>query len=368
MKKIILFVFVLLSSTSYTTLALEDGRYALISRSSGLAIDIQKQSVLNAANVIQWKYWQGENQQFDITATGDGTYSVLAAHSGKSLDVYQFSLLAGGEIRQWDYWGGDNQRWYFDKNAEGYYTITSALSSLALDVWQWNTANGGDIRQWHPTGAHNQQWQLVAVNDISATGNCEATENLVTIDSTIVVSGIDYDGQCQTFVGGPNLQDPQLELASPMFAVTNGGSLRNVYIKSSQPDAITAESGATLENITWEFVNDTALRVLSGDVQLNNLRFMGGLDKFIYVTGQANISIDGCVAQNAPKFLRQASGKTFPINVDATDCTMSNIQESVFRSDSPSATATLRNSTLSGTPNLCVGKWLSCTEENLSYF
>jgi hypothetical protein len=137
-----------------------EGRYALISRFSGKALDVNGVSKADGANIIQWTYGGGLNQQFDIAGLGDGSFSIRPAHSGKSLDVYQASLDAGAEIRQWSYWGGNNQRWKIVSVGGGYFKVLSVLSGKALDVYDWNANNGALIKQWDDNGYTNQQWQL----------------------------------------------------------------------------------------------------------------------------------------------------------------------------------------------------------------
>lgn len=137
-----------------------EGRYALISRFSGKALDVAGVSKTDGANIIQWTYGGGLNQQFDIVGLGDGSFSIRPAHSGKSLDVYGASLDNGAEIRQWNYWGGDNQRWKIVSVGGGYFKVLSVLSGKALDVFNWNANNGALIKQWDDNGNSNQQWQL----------------------------------------------------------------------------------------------------------------------------------------------------------------------------------------------------------------
>ena len=150
------------SSSTSSSGSISNGRYRIISRYSGRAMDVEGRSTANGANIIQWSYGGGTNQQFDVTNLGNGYYSIRPAHSGKSLDVYNFCTTPGCEIRQWDYWGGNNQQWSIQSVGSGYYKIISRHNGLALDVWEWSTANGGDIRQWNDAGGTNQQWSFQA--------------------------------------------------------------------------------------------------------------------------------------------------------------------------------------------------------------
>lgn len=154
------------TSATLTLAAVDDGRYQIISRHSGLALDVAGRSTADGANIEQ-RAAQGEtadNQHFDVTELDNGYYAIRPAHSGKSIDVYGWSTEPGGEIRQWSWNGGAQQQWRIEDSGNGYYKIRSRHSGLALDVWEWSSSDGGDIRQWTDTGNLNQQWQFVAVN------------------------------------------------------------------------------------------------------------------------------------------------------------------------------------------------------------
>lgn len=167
-RLIVFLVFVCVSECAFSQ-TVPDGRYSMISRHSGLAVDVAGAITDNGANVQQWGYSEGDWQHFDLAYQGEGYYSIRAAHSGKSLDVYAWSLEAGGEIRQWDYLGGDNQLWAITPTDSGYYTITSKYSGMNLDVWGWSADSGGDIRQYTASNGANQQFRLDAVQDSLAT-------------------------------------------------------------------------------------------------------------------------------------------------------------------------------------------------------
>ncbi|WP_158078629.1 RICIN domain-containing protein [Microbulbifer mangrovi] len=164
-RKILLFLFLSLCSAASMAQSLLDGRYAIVSRHSGLALDVAGASGEDGANVQQWGYDGGDWQHFDVVYQGDGYYSIRPVHSGKSLDVYGWSSEPGGEIRQWSYQGADNQLWAIAATDSGYFTIRSKFSGLNLDVWGWSEESGGDIRQFTPDGGYNQQFRFVRAND-----------------------------------------------------------------------------------------------------------------------------------------------------------------------------------------------------------
>lgn len=158
-------------TTSLCAQTIPNGRYAIFSKLSGLAIEVDSASSSDGANVQQWGYTSGDWQHFDVAYQGNGYYSIRMVHSGMSLDVYNFSTDDGGEIRQWTYAGGDNQLWSINDAGNGYFTVTSKLSGKNLDVWGWSTSSGGDIRQFTATGADNQLFSFNMAYDGQTTIN-----------------------------------------------------------------------------------------------------------------------------------------------------------------------------------------------------
>ena len=148
-------------------MAIDNGRYTIVSALSGLVMDVSGRSTADGANVTQYTANGQTNQQFDVTALGDGSYSIRPVHSGKSLDVYEWNADDGAEVRQWSYLGGTNQRWYINDAGNGYYYITSVFSGKAIDVWEMSTAPGGDIRMYTYWGGNGQLWSFQPVSTAS---------------------------------------------------------------------------------------------------------------------------------------------------------------------------------------------------------
>jgi hypothetical protein len=94
---------------------LDNGYYKLEAVHSGKALDVEGASTSDGANVHQWAYGGGENQQWDIVENEDGTYRLLARHSGKALDVENASTSDGANVHQWAYGGYDNQKWTLER-------------------------------------------------------------------------------------------------------------------------------------------------------------------------------------------------------------------------------------------------------------
>ncbi|MDC8830581.1 family 43 glycosylhydrolase [Alteromonas gilva] len=139
---------------------LRDGRVSITSVLSGRAMEVSAAGTTDGDNVVQWGYWGGTNQQWDITHIGGGYYTIVNANSGKSLDVFEMSTENGANIAQWALWGGAGQQWQLQYVGNGQYAIRSYLSDLALDVYNMSTADGTNIVQWSYWGGNGQRWTI----------------------------------------------------------------------------------------------------------------------------------------------------------------------------------------------------------------
>lgn len=139
-----------------------NGTYRIISRQSGKALDVYQQGTANGANVDQWSYNGGANQQWQVTNLGNGAYKIIGVQSGRALDVYNFGGN-GANVDIWDYNGGTNQQWILTPTSNGYYRLTPAHNtSLALDVYGASTSDGANVDVWTWNGGNNQQWTFQA--------------------------------------------------------------------------------------------------------------------------------------------------------------------------------------------------------------
>lgn len=135
--------------------------YRIINRNSNQALDVNGGSTVNGANVIQWPWNGGNNQQWQIIDNGGGYYRIINRNSGRALDVNGGSTANGAQVIQWTWSGGNNQQWQVIDNGGGYYRIINRNSNQALDVNGGSTANGANVIQWPWNGGNNQQWQIV---------------------------------------------------------------------------------------------------------------------------------------------------------------------------------------------------------------
>lgn len=135
--------------------------YRLINRNSGQALDVNSASTSNGANIIQWPWNGGNNQQWQIIDNGNGYYRLINRNSGLALDVNGGSTTNGESIIQWPWNGGANQEWEIIDNGGGYYRVINRNSGQALDVNGASATNGADVIQWPWNGGNNQQWEII---------------------------------------------------------------------------------------------------------------------------------------------------------------------------------------------------------------
>lgn len=133
---------------------------SIASKNTGKCLDVAGLGQNNGANVQQWNWWNGNNQQWRLELAGDGYFKLVARHSGKCLDVSGQSKDNGGNIQQWDWWGGDNQKWKFEPVGDGYFKVVAKHSGKCLDIAAAGKDNGANVQQYDYVGGDNQKWKI----------------------------------------------------------------------------------------------------------------------------------------------------------------------------------------------------------------
>jgi len=93
------------------------GTYRIMAKHSDKALDVFGGIFSGANGVIveQWDYNGSTNQMWKINDLGNGFYSVIAKHSGKGLDVRGASTGNGAQVQQYDFRWGQNQQFKFTR-------------------------------------------------------------------------------------------------------------------------------------------------------------------------------------------------------------------------------------------------------------
>lgn len=136
------------------------GIYTLISKNSGLALDVNACSTLAGANVQQWTPNGANCQRWNVQNQGNGDYVLTSVNSGLALDVNACSTANGGNVQQWTPNGAACQAWRPEPVGDGYFRLVSKNSGLVLDVDACSTAPGGNVQQWQWLGGDCQRWKL----------------------------------------------------------------------------------------------------------------------------------------------------------------------------------------------------------------
>jgi len=118
----------------------------------------------------------GSNSNYDVTWTfirsevGDSNqpdpntaFIILSRSSGLVLDVTGDLRTDGAQLQQFPENGGDNQHWQLIPVAGGFFQIRSRSSGLNLDVPSSTHANGAIIQQFHDNGTAAQEWTFEPV-------------------------------------------------------------------------------------------------------------------------------------------------------------------------------------------------------------
>jgi hypothetical protein len=136
------------------------GIYTLISKNSGLALDVSACSNAAGANVQQWTPNGANCQRWNMQNKGNGDYVLTAMNSGLALDVDACSSANGGNVQQWTANGAACQAWRPEPVGDGYFRLVSKNSGLVLDVDACSTTAGANVQQWQWLGGDCQRWRL----------------------------------------------------------------------------------------------------------------------------------------------------------------------------------------------------------------
>lgn len=136
------------------------GKYKIISKNSGKAIEVGYSSQENGGIVQQWDYEDGINQQWYLQNVEDKYFKIIADHSGKVLTVKNAQTNDGTIVEQRNYEGNDNQLWYFSLDSKGFYRIKSKHSNKCLEVKDIGKENGALLQIWQDGDGDNQKWKM----------------------------------------------------------------------------------------------------------------------------------------------------------------------------------------------------------------
>jgi hypothetical protein len=140
------------------------GNFYISAKHSKKYLDVADERKDDTANVFQYSFHGGENQQWTIVKASEGFYFIFAKHSGKCLDVADERKDNNANVFQYSFHGGDNQQWELREAEDGYVYIIAKHSNMALSVEGWKQEDRANIVQQTPQGGDNQKWKLKSVS------------------------------------------------------------------------------------------------------------------------------------------------------------------------------------------------------------
>ena len=157
--------------------------FMIVNRNSGKAIDLISGNTSNGAQINQWTYdYGGQNQRWALAPTENaGHFRITSWVSGKCACIENDSTAAGAKLHAWDYTGGNlAQQFDLIDAGGGYYKLRNVNSNLVLEITGAGTANNVRVQQAVDTGSTNQQWRLQPWGDYfirAGTGKYICIEN-----------------------------------------------------------------------------------------------------------------------------------------------------------------------------------------------
>lgn len=130
-------------------------------RHSGMSLDIANHDTANHAELVQYPWNGGNNQQFRVQSVGGGYYHLVARHSNKCLDVAGNSAEDGAEIIQYTCGSGHNQQWRMEDAGGGYVRLVARHSGKCLDLPAASQDQFVQFKQYGCNGGAHQQFQLL---------------------------------------------------------------------------------------------------------------------------------------------------------------------------------------------------------------
>lgn len=181
----------------------------------------------------------------------------------------------------------------------------------------------------------------------------------IVVDSTILVkAGTTYDGKGQTFVANPKTlgDGSQAENQKPIFRLENNATLKNVYIGAPGADGVHVYGNATISNVTWLDVGEDALTLKSsGTVNITGGGAYKAYDKVFQINASGTINIKNFKANDIGKLARQNGGTSYTVVFTLDNSDISNVKDSIFRTDSSSSSAKITNTRYKNVPALFKG-------------
>ena len=146
--------FIFKDATLKANQEIPDGIYKIATKlNSNMVLDVNGGSNNNGANVQIWENDNVQQKKFEITyhTENNGYYEIKSVNSGKVLDIAGASTKNGANVQQYEANGTEAQQWIIQKYGDG-YCIASKLSGQYLDIANANSTNGTNVQMYDGKG------------------------------------------------------------------------------------------------------------------------------------------------------------------------------------------------------------------------
>lgn len=160
----------------------------------------------NGANITQWKYKGGKNQQWKFVCvdSNNNLYKIVsvASSSGKVVDIEYGGSSNNTNVSLYTSKNSSNQIFCLNHKARGCFSILSKCSNYksGLTIKSASCAQGGNVIQYQYNASHNDEWFLEPVLTRISLGTSYADKNASTYNTYTYPNFKGHGGDCANFV------------------------------------------------------------------------------------------------------------------------------------------------------------------------
>ncbi|SDI03289.1 PQQ-dependent sugar dehydrogenase [Winogradskyella thalassocola] len=172
--------------------------YIVTNVASGLVMDIEGVSLANSADVHQWQYVEGANQQFYVAPDGNNSYTFKAVHSNKNIDVAGQGQAPGTNVIQYQENGTIAQLFTLEFLGNNEYAIKSNANNLYLGIENNSTANGASIKTYVNDGSDFFKWTFTELSvPVTGVTVSEEQSTIFTGESLALTASVLPNNACE---------------------------------------------------------------------------------------------------------------------------------------------------------------------------
>jgi hypothetical protein len=153
------------SNANYTVQVAVQQWFQIDAKHSGMSLDVAGDVLTSGAAVQQYPFHGGNNQLWEIVPVGGdwvrierASRSGVERHSGLCLDVAFASTDDGADVNQYPWHGGENQQWKLEDAGDALKRIVNRKSGKCLDIRSASMSEHGRLQQYTWHGGENQRF------------------------------------------------------------------------------------------------------------------------------------------------------------------------------------------------------------------